>query len=253
MSNSNLINLIFDAYHNFLLNIEANAQYVFYTLSLIKNNTYKIPYYQHFINLLFIFIVIVILYILYRDLVYRDASKIKRCRDIEDTIEINKTYEKPYVYRVYIIQKNLAKDILNNYSICLEYDFTREMTNIYFGKPENVNGLTFSDYVSETDSPNLNKSRFYNAFSYFSLDKLDTNFLQYDNGEKLFYINKKIITDGNYLFIVATPDNKKILDDVYAKKLARFVKRFGFDNTTELSPIYNILYAIEHNKNSATI
>jgi hypothetical protein len=135
----------------------------------------------------------------------------------------------------------------------LEYDFTREMTNIYFGKPENVNGLTFSDYVSETDSPNLNKSRFSNAFSYFSLDKLDTNFLQYDNGEKLFYINKKIITDGNYLFIVATPDNKKILDDVYAKKLARFVKRFGFDNTTELSPIYNILYAIEHNKNSATI
>ena len=253
MSNSNLVNLIFYAYQKIILNIEANAQYVFYTLSLIKNNTYKIPYYQHFINLLFICIVNVIFYILYRDLVYRDASKIKRCRDITDTIEINKTYEKPQVYRVNIIQKNLANDILNNFSICLEYDFINEKTIVYFGKSENVNGLTFSDYVSETDNSNLNKSRFSNAFSYFSLDKLDTEFLQYDNGEKLFYINKKIITDGNYLYIVATPDNKKILDDVYAKKLAKFVKRFGFDNTTELSPIYNILYAIEHNKNSATI
>jgi len=196
--------------------------------------------------LLFIFIVIVILYIFYRDLVYRDASKIKRCREIEDTIQINKSYENPYVYRVYIIQKKLANDILNNYSICFEYNFIKEITNVYFGKPENVEGLIFSDYNSD-------KSFLSNGFSYFSLEKLDTSFLQYDNGGKLFYINKKIITDDNYLYIVATPDNRKILDNVYAKKLAKFVKKFGFDYTTELSPIYNILYAIEHNKNSATI
>ena len=30
-----------------------------------------------------------------------------------------------------------------------KYDFAKEKTNVYFGKSENVNGLTFSDYVSE--------------------------------------------------------------------------------------------------------
>ena len=60
-----------------------------------------------------------------------------------------------------------------------------------FGKPENVISFTFSDYVSETDSKNINKSRFSNAFSFFNLDKLDTEFLMYDNGDKSFYINKK--------------------------------------------------------------
>ena len=115
--------------------------------------------FSNFINLLFIFIVVVIIYILYRDLVYRDASNIKRCRDIEDTIEINNYYEKPYVYRIYIIDKSLSRDILNNFSICLEYDFINENTNVIFGKPEHVNSFTFSDYVSETDSKNINKSR----------------------------------------------------------------------------------------------
>ena len=253
MSNNNLVNLVFDALRKILINIEANAQYVFYTLSLVKTNTTNLTYYQHFINLLFIFIVVVIVYILYRDLVYRDASNIKRCRDIEDTIEINNYYEQPYVYRIYIIDKSLSRDILNNFSICLEYDFIKENTNVFFGKPENVNSFTFSDYVSETDSKNINKSRFSNAFSFFNLDKLDTEFLMYDNGEKSFYINKKIITGENYIYIVAESDNKKILKDKYAKRLSRFIRKYGFDNSTELSPIYNILYAIEHKKNSVSI
>jgi len=253
MSNNNLVNLVFDALRKILINIEANAQYVFYTLSLVKNNTTNLTYYQHFINLLFIFIVVIIIYILYRDLVYRDASNIKRCREIEDTIEINKDYEKPYVYRIYIIEKSLSRDILNNFSICLEYDFINENTNVIFGKSENVKPFTFSDYVSETDSKNINKSRFSNAFTYFNLDKLDTEFLMYDNGEKKLYINKKIITDVNYMYIVAESDNKKILNDKYTKRLSKFIRKYGFDNSTELSPIYNILYAIEHKKNSVTI
>ena len=191
MSNNNLVNLVFDALRKVLINIEANAQYVFYTLSLVKTNTTNLTYYQHIINLLFIFIVVVIIYILYRDLVYKDASNIKRCRYIEDTIEINNYNEKPYVYRIYIVEQSLTRDILNNFSICLEYDFIKENTNVIFGKPENVNSFTFSDYVSETDSKNIDKSRFSNAFSFFNLDKLDTEFLMYNNGDKSFYINKK--------------------------------------------------------------
>ena len=75
----------------------------------------------------------------------------------------------------------------------------------------------------------------------------------YDNNDKSFYINKKIITGENYMYIVAESDNKKILKDKYAKRLSRFIRKYGFDNSTELSPIYNILYALEHKKNSVTI
>ena len=49
----------------------------------------KISNYQLFINILFLFIVGIILYILYRDYIYRIASKMTRCSDVNDIIDFN--------------------------------------------------------------------------------------------------------------------------------------------------------------------
>lgn len=239
MSNNNFIYLIAEMQEKFVTELEANAQYVFYTLSLVKSTAFSLSSYQHMLNMLFIIIMLIIIYILYRDIIFRDASNLKRCRNIIDNIAVNENYDKKFYYKIYVVNKKETKDILSNYVFRIEYDFQKNKTTT---KVNNIsNGLT--------------TSKIENAFIYFDLSKIDSNYLTHTLDDKtLLYINKKIITNGDYKFIPVSSDDLKIFDDVFSKKLAYFTKKYGFDRfNTDLYPIFDIINAVEYKKNDIVI
>jgi len=237
--------------------VDNNSIYFFYNLSLIFKNS--ISYYQLFINILFIFIVIMITYVLYLDIIYKVSDNIPRCKEIKKIVKINYEIDKPYVYRIYIVDKSFTTSILDNYSICLEYDFINEKTDIIFGKKVHINRITISDESPVDINNPLNISKKIKAFAYFDLKSLDHTYIEYidydnitDTKLKSFYINKNIILRKSYSFIVTDGDNK-FLNNKEANQLKKFVKEYGYDNKIPPTAIYNIIYAIEHHKNTDII
>ena len=239
MSNNNFIYLIAEMQEKFVTELEANAQYVFYTLSLVKSTTFSLSSYQHMLNMLFIIIMSIIIYILYRDIIFRDASNLKRCRNIIDNIAINENYDKKFYYRIYVVNKKETKDILSNYIFRIDYDFQKNKTIF------KVNNISNSFTTSNIER----------AFFYFDLSKLESSYLTHaPDDNTVLYIDKKIITNGDYKFIPVSSDDSKIFNDVFSKKLAYFTKKYGFDRfNTDLYPVFDIINAVEYKKNDIVI
>lgn len=239
MSNNNFIYLIAEMQEKFVTELEANAQYVFYTLSLVKSTTFSLSSYQHMLNMLFIIIMLIIIYILYRDIIFRDASNLKRCRNIIDNIAVNENYDKKFYYRIYVVNKRDTKDILKNYIFRIDYDFQKNKTIF---KVNNINN-------------NFTTTNIERAFYYFDLLKLDSSYLTHAQDDNpALYIDKKIITNGDYKFIPVSSDDTKIFNDVFSKKLAYFTKKYGFDRfNTDLYPVFDIINAVEYKKNDIVI
>jgi len=258
-------NEILNIINIYLSKFEAYSYYILYSLSNVSNNTYNVSLYQHFLILIFIALVIFILIVMYYDVIYREASNIKRCKEIEQAIEINDNIEYPFRYNVYLIKKNTVDKSLSNFSFCLQYDFVAKTTNVVFGENRTVSDIIISQDKVENDD-NLSP-----GFVYYNLATDNYEYLKYtdidsDNGKnkggasrdslgKTFYINKNVITDPKeYIFVITRFDNKIVKNDKQAYELLKFVKNAGFDKTSvNLSAIYNILYSIDNKKNSVVI
>ena len=260
---SEILNII----NIYLSGFEAYSYYILYSLSKVSNNTFNVSLYQHFLILIFIALVIFILVVMYYDVIYREASNIKRCKEIEQAIEINDNLEYPFRYNVYLINKNTVDKSLSNFSFCLQYDFIAKTTNVVFGENRTVSDIIISQDKVENDD---NSSP---GFVYYNLATDNYEYLKYtdidsDNGKnksggsasrdtlgKTFYVNKNVITDPKeYIFVITRYDNKIVGNDKQAYELLKFVKNAGFDKTSvNLSAIYNILYSIDNKKNSTVI
>jgi hypothetical protein len=258
---------IFDILNVYISGFEAYSYYILYSLSKVSNNIYNTSVYQHLIILIFIALIIFILVVMYYDVIYREASKIKRCKEIEQAIEINDSLEHPYKYNVYIIKKSIVDKSLSNFSFCLQYDFVAKTTNVIFGEHKNLTDVI----ISLQDKPD-NDGTLSSAFVYYDLSIDNYDYLEYTDIDtsidednkggssrntfgKTFYINKNAITDPKeYIFVITRYDNKVVGEDRQAYELLKFVKNAGFDKeSVNLSAIYNILYSIDNKKNSIAI
>ena len=135
------------------VNIEDISENYINELSSISDN--QISKYQIAINILFLILIVIILYILYRDYVYRIASKMSRCTDINDIIDFN------------------TNNILKDYILRLEYNFIKEETNITFGDKNIISPVLFA--------PTDTISKISNAFSIFDLEEKKKKFIDYYN------------------------------------------------------------------------
>ena len=222
-------------------NIEESSDNYINRLSSISDN--KISNYQIGINILFLIIIVIIFYILYRDYIYRIASKMTRCTDINDIIDFNiNDNDNSYIYNIYIIHVNNANNILKDYILKLEYNFVKEETKIFFGKNNIMSPLLFLP----TDSV----SKFSNAFSIFDLAEKKQKYIDYYNkdNEKTYNIDKKKLATKKYKFYITSNDDKRLTDES-SLLLANFIKKYGYNQNINLDPIYNILYAIENKRN----
>jgi hypothetical protein len=222
-------------------NIEESSDNYINRLSSISDN--KISNYQIGINILFLIIIVIIFYILYRDYIYRIASKMTRCTDINDIIDFNiNDNDNSYIYNIYIVHVNNANNILKDYILKLEYNFVKEETKIIFGK----NNIMSSVLFLPTDSV----SKFSNAFSIFDLAEKKQKYIDYYNkdNEKTYNIDKKKLATKKYKFYITSNDDKRLTDES-SLLLANFIKKYGYNQNINLDPIYNILYAIENKRN----
>jgi hypothetical protein len=222
-------------------NIEENSDNYINRLSSISDN--RISNYLFGINILFLIIMIIVLYILYRDYVYRIASKMTRCTDINDIIDFNiNDNDNSYIYIIYVVHINNTNNILKDYILRLEYNFVKEETKITFGKNNIMEPVLFSP----TDSI----SKFSNAFSIFDLAEKKQKYIDYYNkdNEKTYNIDKKKLATKKYKFYITSNDNNRLTDE-NSLQLAYFVKKYGYNQNINLDPIYNILYAIENKRN----
>jgi len=209
-----------------------------------------LSYYQIIINTLFIFIVIIITYVIYLDIVNRKSSKKNRCIEISNIYYANSKKTKPYFYNIYIVKDILKNSVLTEFSIRISYDFIKEKTEVIFGQNQNVKMLTTA-YSQIENRKNIDPM--VNAFTYFDLEKLKYDYIRYDDVEDgILYIDKNVITRNNFLFIITSDDNK-FLKSKEARQLVKFSKEYGYDNNKSVSPIYNILYAIDNHKNKDVI
>jgi len=248
MSNTLNYNDISDNLNKSRDKIDGFTKMFFYNVSSIFQKS--ISYYQIIINALFIFIIIIITYIIYLDMINRVSSKNSRCFEVANIYKENSEKNTPYFYNIYIVKDSFKSSFLSDFSICISYDFINEKTTIIFGKKHNARILTtaYSQIsIKKKIDPKIN------AFAYFDLRKLEYDYIQYnDIDDGLLYIDKNIITRSNYLFIITSDDNK-ILKSNEAKQLVKFVKDYGYDITKSVSPIYNILYAIDNHKNKDVV
>ena len=165
-------------------NIEESSDNYINRLSSISD--IRISNYLIGINILFLIIMIIVLYILYRDYVYRIASKMTRCTDINDIIDFNiNDNDNSYIYIIYVVHINNTNNVLKDYILRLEYNFVKEETKITFGK----NNIMAPVLFSPTDSI----SKFSNAFSIFDLAEKKQKYIDYYNkdNEKTYNIDKK--------------------------------------------------------------
>ena len=222
-------------------NIEGSSDNYINKLSSISDN--KISNYQTGITILFLIIIVIIFYILYRDYIYRIASKMTRCTDINDIIDFNiNDNDNSYIYNIYIVNVNNTNNILKDYILKLEYNFVKEETKIIFGKNNILSPVLFSP----TDSV----SKFSNAFSIFDLAEKKQKYIDYYNkdNEKTYNIDKKKLATKKYKFYITSNDDKRLTDES-SLLLANFIKKYGYNQNINLDPIYNILYAIENKRN----
>jgi len=203
----------------------------------------KISNYQKFINVLFILIILGIFYLLYRDYIYRIASKMTRCTDINDIININlDTNDNSYIYNIYIVHVNNTNNIIKDFVLKLEYNFLTEETNIIYGENKIIAPVLFS--------PNDNISKISNAFYIFDLTEKKKKFVDYYDTENnnVYFFDKKKLATKQYKYYITSNNDKKLIDDS-SIQLANFVKKYGYNDNINLDPVYNILYAIESKKN----
>ena len=244
---------------SYIIPIEAYSYYILYTLSKVSENAYNVSIYQHIICLFFLILMIFLILIIYYDTIYKNADNISRCRDIDITSKANENLDYPYVYNIYVIHKNDVKNLLNNYIFYIQYNFVNKKTSITFNNNSNIVSQVIFPYKDNDIDNEINTQAFY----YYSLEvehgypiehrksyPIDNN----DEMEKIYYINKNVITSEDYTFIISRYDNKIILNDPSAYELLNFVKKYGYNpDYTNLSPIYNINYAIDNKKNKLSI
>jgi len=182
--------------------------------------------------------------------VNRESSKKNRCVEISNIYDVNSKKTKPYFYNIYIVNDVFKNSVLTDFSICISYDFIKEKTEVIFGKNQNAKILT-TEYSQIENKKKIDPK--VNAFAFFDLKTLEYDYIKYNDTEDgILYIDKNIITRTNYLFIITSYDDM-FLKSNEAKQLVKFSKEYGYDNTKSVSPIYNILYAIDNHKNKDVI
>jgi hypothetical protein len=210
----------------------------------IKDFNFVFEYkYLFFINILFLFIIFGVLYVLYRDYIYRIASKMTRCTDITNIINFNiSENDNSYIYNIYIVHVNNSNNITKDYILRLEYNFLTEETRIIPGEYKIVSHLLFS--------PTDNISKMNNAFYVFDLEEKKQKFVDYYDTDtrKVFFFDKKKMATKKYKYYITTNTDEKLYDE-HSIRLANFVKKYAYDNSINIDPLYNILYAIESKKN----
>jgi hypothetical protein len=214
-----------------------------YMTDLLFLSQTKISNYQIFINILFLLIILGIFYLLYRDYIYRIASKMTRCTDINEIININlDTNDNSYIYNIYIVHINNTRNVVKDFVLKLEYNFLVEETKIILGEHKNITSVLFS--------PSDNIAKISNAFYIFDLAEKKKKYIDYYDTEnmKVYFLDRKKLATKQYKYYVTSTNDKKLTDDS-SIQLATFVKKYGYNDSINLDPIYNILYAIESKKN----
>ena len=237
---SNISNIL-DDIQTVLEGIDKSSIESIEELSAIADN--KVSYYQLFINVLFVAIVLGILYVLYRDYIYRNANAMTRCTDINDIINFNiNDNDNSYTYIIYIVHVNNINNIIKDYILKLEYHFLTEETKISLGEQKIISPVLFS--------PSDNVGKMSNAFYIFDLADKKKRYVDYydkDSG-KVFYLDRKKMATKKYKYYITSSFDEK-LTDANSIRLANFIKRYGYNDNISIDPVYSILYAIESKKN----
>jgi hypothetical protein len=161
------------------------------TLSLFDTFIYQLnklygdefSYYEFFLIVFFIMLVLIVGIILYWDNVYRTAKKLSRCRQIGKIADQNRNVDKhPFVYVIMIINESNLDGVLDKYVLKLEYNFVKKTTNAILGESEYVNEVK----LIEENIPNT-QDKIKNITS--KEDAYNTAFTNYDAANKKYPYN----------------------------------------------------------------
>jgi len=109
-----------------------------------------VNYYNIFISIFFLSIIIIICIIFFWDNIYKVSKKRSKCNEILNIISENQIVEKPYIYSVIIINNDIIDSTYKNYILKITYDFNNMKTIYEYGNDDGKqNDIFFSININD--------------------------------------------------------------------------------------------------------
>jgi hypothetical protein len=181
-------------------NIKKNALLFFDTIIYQLNILYanEFSYYEFFLIVIFMTLILVVGIILYWDNVYRTAKKLSRCSKINMIAYQNRDKDNyPFVYVIMIINESNLDAVLDKYVLKLEYNFVKKTTNAILGESEYINEVLLSDEVNSNIS--TKKAAYDTAFTAYDTANKDypASIIELKTCEDNFAVNCKDFKKDN--------------------------------------------------------
>ncbi len=166
---------VYMLWYNIKKNVLSFFDTIIYQLNILYANDFS--YYELFLVVIFMTLILVVGIILYWDNVYRTAKKLSRCSKINMIAYQNRDKDNhPFVYVIMIINESNLDAVLDKYVLKLEYNFVKKTTNAILGESEYVNEVKLDDKSSTYSS--------YNTTISTKKSDYDTAFAVYDTANK---------------------------------------------------------------------
>jgi len=95
-----------------------------------------VNYYNIFLNIFFLSIIIIIFIIFFWDNIYKNSKEKSKCNEILNIIRENEIIEKPYIYSFIIINNDVIDSTYKNYILKITYDFNNMKTIYEYGNDD---------------------------------------------------------------------------------------------------------------------
>jgi len=215
-----------------LYNLESELLYVY---------SVDINYYNIFLNIFFLSIIMIILIIFFWDNIYKLSKKKSKCNEILNIIRENEIIEKPYIYSVIIINNDVIDATYSNYILKIIYDFKNMKTRYEYGNDNGKENDIFNNDIIKgnnlVDAKNSFKNRKNPEYqmNYFDLRTM--------KNEKIDGINIKVLNSAKYKYVNVDENNDKVKNNSSSFSLLVFTKKYSENGNYNKSIIDDIIFS----------
>ena len=208
---------------------------------LLRVYSVDINYYNIFLNIFFLSIIMIILIIFFWDNIYKISKNKSKCNQILNIIRQNEIIEKPYIYSVIIINNDVINATYKNYILKIIYDFKNMKTSYEFGNDNGKENDIFNNDTIKGNNPEDAKKSFNNRkkpeyqMNYFDLRTM--------KNEKIDGINIKVLNSTKYKYVNVDENNDKVKNNSTSSSLLLFTKKYSENGNYNQSIIDDIIFS----------
>jgi len=238
-----------------------------------------VNYYNIFLNIIFLSIIIIIFIIFFWDNIYKISKEKSKCNEILNIIRENENIEKPYIYSFIIINNDVINSTYKNYILKITYDFNNMKTIYEYGNDDGkindiFNNININDdkdmLIKElevknneknlssctTDNCEIEKEKLNNSKSILNKRKKELlkniknkeyqlNYfdLRTMKNRIIYGINIKVLNSAKYKYVYVNEENNKVKNNKTTFALLLFTKKYSETGNFNTSIMNDIIFS----------